>query len=48
MFSAIIAWHDSFDQGLTLKKEIFDAPIVPICAIGAFGINESTFELYDA
>lgn len=31
---------------LTLKKEILMPLIVPLCAIGSFGINESTFELY--
>jgi len=31
---------------LTLKKEILMPLIVPLCAIGAFGINESVFELY--
>ena len=31
---------------LTLKKEILMPLIVPICVIGAFGINESRFDLY--
>jgi putative tricarboxylic transport membrane protein len=31
---------------LTLKKEILMPLIVPICVIGAFGINESAFDLY--
>jgi putative tricarboxylic transport membrane protein len=31
---------------LTLKKEILMPLILPICVIGAFGINESTFDLY--
>jgi putative tricarboxylic transport membrane protein len=31
---------------LTMKKEILMPLIVPICVIGAFGINESMFDLY--
>jgi putative tricarboxylic transport membrane protein len=31
---------------LTLKKEILMPLIVPMCVIGAFGINESPFDLY--
>jgi putative tricarboxylic transport membrane protein len=30
----------------TMKKEILMPIILPLCAIGAFGINQSTFELY--
>lgn len=31
---------------LTLKKELLMPLIVPMCVIGAFGINESSFDLY--
>jgi putative tricarboxylic transport membrane protein len=30
----------------TMKKEILMPIILPLCAIGAFGVNQSTFELY--
>ncbi len=30
----------------TMKKEILMPVILPLCAIGAFGINQSVFELY--
>ena len=30
----------------TMKKEILMPIILPLCAIGAFGINQSVFELY--
>jgi putative tricarboxylic transport membrane protein len=30
----------------TMKKEILMPVILPLCAIGAFGVNQSTFELY--
>ena len=30
----------------TMKKEILMPIILPLCAIGAFGINQSTFDLY--